>query len=241
MDTQRVLGSQETPDWSLGPYIVQTLLILIAPALFAASMYMELGRIIRLTDGAVHSVIRLRWLTKIFVLGDVMSFLMQGSGGSLIASGKSSSTKKGEAMIIGGLGVQILFFGFFVIVSLIFNVRMDRTPTYKIMGGGRAAAIWKKHLYTLYSGSLLILVRSLFRVVEYAQGNDGYLVSHEVYLYVFDAALMSTTMVLFAVVHPSEVNALLRDDGYGKAVHKVILLHAMGVAGGNRGGHDVGV
>jgi hypothetical protein len=78
----RAASSQETPDWTLGPYIVQTLLLLIAPALFAASIYMTLGKIILLVDGEVHSIIRKRWLTKLFVTGDVLSFLMQGGGSS---------------------------------------------------------------------------------------------------------------------------------------------------------------
>jgi hypothetical protein len=43
---------------------------------------MLLGRIILVTDGESHSLIRKRWLTKIFVTGDVISFLMQGSGRS---------------------------------------------------------------------------------------------------------------------------------------------------------------
>lgn len=49
------------------------------------------------------------------------------------------------------------------------------------------------------------MVRSVFRVVEYLQGNAGYLLSHEVFLYIFDAVLMLGVMVLFNWVHPSEV------------------------------------
>lgn len=64
----------------MGPYIMQTLLCLVAPALFAASIYMTLGRIIRLVDGEHHSLIRLKWLTKIFVAGDIISFITQGAG-----------------------------------------------------------------------------------------------------------------------------------------------------------------
>jgi len=41
---------------------------------------MLLGRIILVTDGESHSLIRKRWLTKIFVIGDVISFLLQGAG-----------------------------------------------------------------------------------------------------------------------------------------------------------------
>lgn len=70
---------------------MQSLLILLAPALFAASIYMVLGRIILLTDGESSSIIRARWLTKIFVAGDVLSFLVQSGGGSFLPSSLSPS------------------------------------------------------------------------------------------------------------------------------------------------------
>lgn len=46
----RILGHNDPT--SLGPYVMQSLLILIAPAFFAASLYMVLGWIIALIDGA---------------------------------------------------------------------------------------------------------------------------------------------------------------------------------------------
>jgi hypothetical protein len=76
----RSIGSKQTPNWTLGPYIIQTLFILLAPTLFAASMYMILGRMIRLLDAEAHSLIRTTRLTKIFVAGDVLSFLVQSGG-----------------------------------------------------------------------------------------------------------------------------------------------------------------
>lgn len=59
---------------------MQSALILIAPAFLAASIYMTLGRIIEMLDAERSSMIKLKWLTKIFVAGDVLSFLMQASG-----------------------------------------------------------------------------------------------------------------------------------------------------------------
>lgn len=41
---------------------------------------MMLGRIILVTDGESHSLIPKKWLTKLFVTGDVVSFMMQGAG-----------------------------------------------------------------------------------------------------------------------------------------------------------------
>jgi hypothetical protein len=59
---------------------MQSVLLLVAPALFAASIYMELGRIVLMVDGERSLFIRRKWLTKLFVSGDVLSFLMQSSG-----------------------------------------------------------------------------------------------------------------------------------------------------------------
>ncbi|KAJ9618633.1 hypothetical protein H2203_008835 [Taxawa tesnikishii (nom. ined.)] len=199
----RALSAKETPNWTLGPYIMQTLLLLVAPALFAASIYMVLGRIIRLTDGERCSLIRSKWLTKIFVAGDVISFLAQSGGGGMLAQAKTeSAVQTGNHIIVGGLVVQVLFFGLFVIVASVFHVRINRNPTT------RSASIdvpWARFLYVLYAASVFIMIRSIFRVAEYTQGNDGTLLGHEVYLYVFDACLMFFTMVLFNVWHPSRI------------------------------------
>jgi hypothetical protein len=78
----RAASARQAPDFTLMPYIMQSLLLLLGPSFFAASIYMVLGRIIRLTGGERHSLIRPAWLTKIFVVGDVLSFFVQ-SGGKL--------------------------------------------------------------------------------------------------------------------------------------------------------------
>ena len=76
----RAISHTQTPNWTLAPYLIQTLLLLVAPALFAASIYMELSRIIILADGESHALIKKKWLTKIFVIGDITSFFVQGGG-----------------------------------------------------------------------------------------------------------------------------------------------------------------
>ncbi|KAL0562782.1 envelope glycoprotein, partial [Marasmius crinis-equi] len=68
----------------------------------------------------------------------------------------------------------------------------------------QAAVSWKKMLWALYAASLLIMIRSVFRLVEYTQGNDGYLLRNEVWLYIFDAVLMSIAIIIFNYYHPSK-------------------------------------
>ena len=144
-------------------------------------------------------------------------------GGGIMASGTIEAVHTGEKIIIAGLVVQLLFFGFFIITGVIFHARMVQQPTSKVYS---QSLPWERQLYALYVASLLILVRCIFRLIEYAQGNDGYLISHEVFLYVFDAVLMFATMVWMAWVHPSEITALL-SKGRGRAVRRVVSVYSL--------------
>ena len=76
----RAIAAKEAPDFTLIVYILQTLLILLGPALLAASIYMILGRLIRLLGAEEYALIRTKWMTKVFVTGDVISFFAQGGG-----------------------------------------------------------------------------------------------------------------------------------------------------------------
>lgn len=74
------MSSQEGTDKTLAPFVIQTLLLLVAPALLAASIYMILGRIIVSVEGESYSLVKTRWLTKVFVTSDVVTFFIQLAG-----------------------------------------------------------------------------------------------------------------------------------------------------------------
>lgn len=72
---------------------------------------------------------------------------------------------------------------------------------------------WQKYMYMLYGTSLLIFIRSVFRVIEYAEGNAGFIMRHEVFLYLFDSVLMIGVMVVLNVVYPGKLlNQKTRTD-----------------------------
>lgn len=80
-DTRRMIVRLSwAADFSKNPYIIQSILLLLGPALLAASIYMVLGRLIKLLDADNLSIIGPKWLTKVFVTGDVLSFLAQSAG-----------------------------------------------------------------------------------------------------------------------------------------------------------------
>lgn len=183
-------------------YIIQSLLILISPALFAASIYMVLGRIVALVDGERHSLIRRRWLTKLFVTGDCVSFLVQSMGGGIQAAGTLELLHIGEKIIVAGLFIQIFFFSIFMIVAFAFHFRVSKSPTTL---SALPSIPWRSHILILYITSGIILVRSVFRIVEYLMGNSGYILAHEYMLYIFDTTLMLVVLGIFLWRHPGEL------------------------------------
>ncbi|KAK1983620.1 RTA1 like protein-domain-containing protein [Colletotrichum cereale] len=159
--------------------------------------------LINLLDASHHLLIGPKWLNKVFVLGDILSFLAQSGGGGMLATATDrDSVKRVENIIVDGLGVQILFFGVFIVVTLIFHIYLTRNPTPKSRTGQNH---WKGLLWVLYGSNLMIMVRSLFRVAEYVKGQEDELQSKEIYIYILDALLMGITSILFNWFPPSRV------------------------------------
>lgn len=97
----RILNALENPGpYTLIPYIIQSIFLLVAPALLAASIYMELGRIVMMVGGEQHLFIRRTQLTKTFVVGDVIAFMMQAAGGGLQASKKAATVNFSKKILL---------------------------------------------------------------------------------------------------------------------------------------------
>lgn len=190
------------------PYVLQSTLLLLGPILFAASLYMTLSRLVRALDAAHCAMIPPRWLTRIFVFGDVFSFIIQASGAGLrVQAGMGKSTmdpELGGHIIVGGLIFQIIIFGLFIVTALMFHIRFRRdTKSHESND-----IPWQTTLVMLYLTSTFVMIRNIFRAIEYAMGSDGYLLSVEWAVYVFDASLMTLTMVAFFVRYPSQLRAI---------------------------------
>jgi hypothetical protein len=123
-------------------------------------------------------------------------------GGILAQAKKQSSVDLGQNIITAGLCIQVLFFGIFIMVAGIFHWRISRFPTTRSQN---LTIPWAHYLWILYGASLMIMIRSVFRIVEYVMGQDGVLLSKEIYLYIFDATLMFIMMALFNIYHPSKI------------------------------------
>ncbi len=190
---------------SRGLFIIQTVMILVAPAVMAAACYMAFGRIVLWVVPPRFQTARYLWvparrITPIFVGGDVFSFFVQVIGGSIVgAANTPSAANRGKNILLGGLALQLACFGFFVVASVRLNVLLRR--------GLRDVALpkernWQLFLTAINGANVLILFRTILRFVEFALGTKNYLQNHEWFFYAFDSALMFLVAALFVVIYP---------------------------------------
>jgi heme/copper-type cytochrome/quinol oxidase subunit 2 len=128
---------------------------------------MILGRLIRATGAESYSLIRVNWITKIFVGGDILCFVIQGGGGGILAGADDKKQRDlGQNVILAGLILQIVIFVGFLVVAVVYHRRLRARPT----GKAPVMISWEKLLGMLYVVSVMITIRNLFRVIEYAAG-----------------------------------------------------------------------
>lgn len=163
---------------------------------------MVLGRLILLLRAEGYSPIRPSLLTKVFVGGDLVCFLVQ-----IIGSGQlSSNFNLAKTIILVGLVAQLLFFGLFVVVATVVHRRLARrpTPTALRLDELNAKMGWRGVTRVIYLASALIFVRSVFRVVEFAGGHDSPVMKSEAFLYLCDSTLMFSVLAILIYYHPAE-------------------------------------
>ncbi|KAI1448230.1 RTA1-domain-containing protein [Annulohypoxylon stygium] len=205
---------------SLSPYAVQFCVIILAPVLMAGAIYVVFGRIVFHVVPAEERTTRLlwippRWITPIFVTFDVVALLVQLIGAVSVSSTQATDEdaanklKLGKDIALAGLAIQIGAFGLFTIIAARFHFTSQRfvaSLSWRLeeADGGKAVFVrgssrkinpnWRRLLYALNASCILILIRSVFRVVEFAQGSDGSVMQEEFYMYILD------TLPIFLVV-----------------------------------------
>lgn len=181
-------------------YAVSTLLILLPPSLFAASIYMCFGRLLLFLNQTSVSLVNVHWVTKTFLMGDVISFMCQGAGGGLQTSQKRHTQLMGTNIALAGLSIQVAFVAAFLVVMIIAHRRLLKTPEVKPSPDSKYT--WKTLATALYIGIILIIIRCVYRLIEFDMGYRGLMNTHEVYLYLLDALPMFLWMVLFCIINP---------------------------------------
>ncbi|KZT21572.1 hypothetical protein NEOLEDRAFT_1181582 [Neolentinus lepideus HHB14362 ss-1] len=123
-----------------------------------------------------------------------------GGGGGLTASRDEHTAKLGNTITLIGLVAQAISYVFFLCVAFNAHYRVVRASPRS----SRYEEEWWKAIWLLYFSSVPIIIRSIYRVAEFAQGSSGYLVTHEVYFYCLDALPLLIAVVCYAAFWPGQ-------------------------------------
>ncbi|KAI0168401.1 RTA1 like protein-domain-containing protein [Pestalotiopsis sp. NC0098] len=186
----------------IGAYIIQYLMIFVAPPMIAAMIYMSPGRILRALRAEDCSIFSPRWQTKLFVLIDTVCFATQFAGAIMSGSEDANEASQGLTTILTGLIVQVAAFALFIVSLLISHARLNN----RFNSLSKAPDVhWRRYYGGLYAVSGLFLVRNTVRIIEQRQGASGTIASTEAYLYASDALFMFVVVATMILLHPGRL------------------------------------
>lgn len=174
----------------------------VAPIFTNAYAYMVAGRMVyNYTPEASVFKVKAWRFGLIFVLLDVVAFLVQAAG-AVIASGENKSPDTimmGIHIYMGGIGFQQLCIFAFLALAVRLHKKMHLQPASPERSRGLIL------LYIEYAVVGLITIRIIFRLVEYSSGFKSTIPLHEAYQYVFDSAVMMIALILYNIFHPGRL------------------------------------
>ncbi|ORY69901.1 RTA-like protein, partial [Pseudomassariella vexata] len=210
-------------------YIAQFILIILAPVLMAGIIYVVFGRLVSLVVPARARTTKLLWvppcwITPIFVGVDIVALLLQLIGAVLVAGTEPNDSNAqhkldlGKKIALAGISIQIMGFGLFSIVAARFYFTSkqfaadlesrllkadERQKTATLEGSSRKFnPNWRTILFTVNASCALILVRSVYREIEFAEGKGGHVQQYEWFFYIFDALPIALAAILYNIIFP---------------------------------------
>ncbi|KAJ5373303.1 RTA-like protein [Penicillium concentricum] len=188
----------EIKSWAL-----QEMLILCAPPLVAATVYMVLGRIVR-SFGAEHlSSMRPKWLTFVFVMNDVLCFCTQLGGAGVQVTGDQQVMYIGKKVVLAGLIFSLFVFACFILIATKFHRRLRKMPTPFLKENPNLH--WQRYIWAIYISCFALMLRNLVRTIQFGAGQTTDVNTKEAYIYAFDAFLMFFTMLVLLIYHPGRL------------------------------------
>ncbi|KAF6812553.1 RTA1 domain-containing protein [Colletotrichum sojae] len=207
----------------LDPFIASVCLVYAAPPLLELANYHILGRVLYYVPycSPIHPGRVLS--TFAFFSGIVEALNGWGASYSANQSLSEREMQTGHVLIKTSLLLQIFVIACFIVLTAAFQRRCAR------LGMERHRGVWGP-LLTLYVSVVLILARTVFRIVEYFGVADmrwgaetraadvSPAIRYEWFFYVFEASLMLANVTMFNARHPrrflpQKYTVYLAEDG----------------------------
>ncbi|KAJ1723860.1 hypothetical protein LPJ53_001817 [Coemansia erecta] len=184
---------------SLGLFICMNLFLLLPPNALALFNYKIIGEVARGSGvEAARFWKRPHFLVWFFFASDVFSFVLQSTGASMTAAEDAKTA--GKWICIVGLAIQLVFLGLFLLITV--AIMRDRRYTVLARDGDATGVASRRRVFRLViATSVLIYVRSIYRLIEFIDGYGGRIYRAEWAFYVFDFAMIFLAVGVYVVWH----------------------------------------
>ncbi|KAI0068730.1 RTA1-like protein [Artomyces pyxidatus] len=189
-------------------YITEYLLVVLSPCAFIAADYILLGRLAMFLDGGDHLFIRPSRIGMAFLLSDVSTFLIQALGGTVsLQSNTSKGAALGAHISLTGLGLQLFSFVVFTAIFIRFSLRIRKyEPRLWLQDEGKGwFNDWRTIIIAMCISCVGITIRSVYRILENAQGFKGSISRNETTFYLFDTLPLWLAVVVYVPFWPGRL------------------------------------
>lgn len=229
-----------TDSTALAPILMNSLCLIIAPVFAMGGIYFQLSRLINIY-GERFSLLKARSYARIFITSDVITFLIQSSGGGLVGAEASSnqSLTTGTNIVIGGIALQVLSMSIFLCLLLVFfykvfiQTRIQHAETGKFqpwllqisqseidyLYDNRSTHIRlpPRFLFKYFPAALTfsictIFIRCVYRLIQFGQGWGGTLIKNPAYFIALDSVMMLIAIISLTIFHPGFVYKSRTED-----------------------------
>ncbi|KAL9578817.1 MAG: hypothetical protein Q9212_005478 [Teloschistes hypoglaucus] len=198
----RSLSSKNDP-YHIIWFVVQYFMIVVAPVFISASIYVCINKLISWARSVGYELIQWWLAPRVilwgFVTVDVVTTIMQIAGAALIGSSESNMNDPttGNNILLAGLAIQTFSFTVFLTILALFRLALAKDTTSK------SSVKTKDHfIFAVALSSLLVYLRTLFRLAETASGLFSSVSTNETLFGVLEFTPVVIAIWILAVWHP---------------------------------------
>lgn len=195
---------------SFDAYVMQLVCITLAPCFLMAGIYYLLAQL-TVIMGQHFSMLKPMQYSLIFIICDLISIILQAAGGGMASAELSDheSTRAGSNVMVGGLAYQVFSMTLFQYMWYVFCYRCYKckkkfgdeifNPQYTKL---RSRKAFIPLFYIISFAVLFIYIRSIYRLIEMAEGFTSSMANNETLLMCLESLMVCLSSLLLTVLYP---------------------------------------
>ncbi|KAJ6495505.1 RTA1 like protein-domain-containing protein [Mycena vulgaris] len=189
------------------PYMMQITSTIISPTPLIAVNFILLSRIVTRL-GPCYARLTPKWYTIIFVSCDIFALVIQGAGGGIASSADTlSGANLGAHIMLAGIVFQFVAIITYSALAADFLRRYIRD--LPLRAGPNERGVLDGNLKTMIAAlmfsTLVLFIRSIYRIIELSTGWNGRIIETEVYFNVLDGGMVILAIFTINFAHPGRL------------------------------------